>query len=78
MDLPIEIMVVALVSLVVAVAVLGVTSGQVGNFTGFADDRTSAANCQIAQTQFKNNCNAQWSDFNVSSSCDQPDRPSCS
>jgi ABC-type cobalt transport system substrate-binding protein len=78
MDITIEIMVVALVSLVVAVAVLGVTSAQVGDFTGFADDRTSAANCQVAQTQYKNNCNAQWSDFNVSSSCQQPERPSCS
>ena len=72
MDITIETAVVALVALVAAVAVLGIATGQVGDFTNFADKQTSGANCQLLQTQYEN-CQIDEEKLN-DNDCDVPSR----
>ena len=56
MDKTIEIVIVATVVIMTALAVMFMVSGQAGDFGQWINDREDQASCSLLQTQFENAC----------------------
>jgi hypothetical protein len=56
MDKTIEIVIVATVVIMTALAVMFMVSGQAGDFGQWTNDREDQASCSLQKTQFENAC----------------------